>query len=228
MWLEEGKDLFEGNNFTLYVNDAEYPLVEIVVKPDGIHPAGDRCNLEGDPDGGCVSCDVIYYSVEAPIPKADSTLRLKLVYDSMVVMNETIAKSTSQGSLSRVCFRVRDNDTAFVLDSPAAWPLYMNEGELGCEFSNSWEPLYYEAGEHATFKFQVRYFQDPFISASGITRGCSDKDDASYCFGITKKTMTNYGLYIIIGAGGVTALEVIVLLIVCCVRKGHSESHALV
>ena len=47
------------------------------------------------------------------------------------------------------------------------------------------------------------------------------------CFGITKKAMTNYGLYIIIGAGGVTALEVIVLLIVCCVRKGNGESRPL-
>lgn len=203
-------------------------MEQIVVKPDGIHPAGDKCNLEGDPEGGCVSCDVVYYEVEVPIPKGESSLFIKLVHESNIVLNETIATSTNQGSLSRICFRVRDNATAFVLDTPAIWELSMNEGETGCEFSNSWEPLYYESGEHELLKFQVRYYQDPFISASSITQGCSERDDASGCFGITKKTMTNYGLYIIIGAGGVTALEVIVLLIVCCVRKGNVESRPLI
>lgn len=197
------------------------------MKPDGIHPAGDKCNLEGDPDGGCVSCDVVYFEVEVPVPKDNSKLSLKLVHEDNIVMNDTIATSTTLGTLSRICFRVHDNETTFVLDNPPVWSLDMNEGELGCEFSNSWEPLYYEAGEHSTLKFQVRYYQDPFISASSITRGCSERDDASNCFGITKKAMTNYGLYIIIGAGGVTALEVIVLLIVCCVRKGNGENHPL-
>ena len=168
------------------------------MKPDGIHPAGDKCNLEGDPVGGCVSCDVVYFEVEVPVPKDNSKLSLKLVHEGNIVMNDTIATSTTLGTLSRICFRVHDNETTFVLDNPPV-----------------------------SLKFQVRYYQDPFISASSITRGCSERDDASNCFGITKKEMTNYGLYIIIGAGGVTALEVIVLLIVCCVRKGNGENRPL-
>ena len=62
----------------------------------------------------------------------------------------------------------------------------------------------------------MRSYQDPFIAASSLTRGCNENEKNGGCFGITKKEMTTYGLYGIIAAGAVTLIELIVLFSACC------------
>ena len=59
---------------------------------------------------------------------------------------------------------------------------------------------------------EARYYMDPYISASALTRGCSEREGNSNCFGPSHKEMSNFGLYGIIAAGSVTVIELITFL----------------
>ena len=66
---------------------------------------------------------------------------------------------------------------------------------------------------------QIRSYQDPYITASSLTRGCNEEEKNSNCFGITSTEMKTYGMYAMIVTGAVTLLELVILLSACCCCK---------
>ena len=157
-WNEEGYDTFLAANFSLKVNGETVPFEKEFVIPHGLVPTGDSCSLEGDPEGGCVRGNFFYNKIEVKVPADSQSVAFDILYNDRVVVNDTVAISSSQGLLRSLCFRVRDENETYVLDTPALWDLRLNDGETGCEFSNSWEPLRYEKGDaesESRVEFQV-------------------------------------------------------------------------
>ena len=53
---------------------------------------------------------------------------------------------------------------------------------IGCYFKNNYNPLIYEFNKPSQIAINVRSFQDSYISADYITRGCSSSDiNENYC-----------------------------------------------
>ena len=66
---------------------------------------------------------------------------------------------------------------------------------------------------------EARYYMDPYITASALTRGCSEREGHHDCFGPSHKEMSKFGLYGIVAAGSVTVIELVTLLSMCiCCR----------
>ena len=156
-WNEEGYDTFLAANFSLKVNGETVPFGKEFVIPQGLIPTGDSCNLEGDPEGGCVRDDFFYNKIEVKVPTDAKSVAFDILHNDRVIINGTAATSSSQGLLRSLCFRVRDENETYVLDTPARWDLRLNDGEAGCEFSNSWEPLRYEKADSEKSESRVEF-----------------------------------------------------------------------
>lgn len=229
LYQEQGLPLIQNLTVVVSVNEESYHLDLVSQKPSPLFPTYDSCDKEGDPKEGCLKIESLYFNTSIPV-KTD-TLDLYL-FDSIHedVFNATIPVESSKKYLKRICYRL-GSPTESVIDVPPEWDLRFNTTEGGCEFGNNWKPYHYDAEKSNSIIIEARYFMDPFIAASSLTRGCNERETNRDCFGLSHNEMSTYGLYAIIAAGVVTGLEFITLLSMClccrsklpCCNKDYDE-----
>ena len=198
-----------------FIENKEYLLNKEVYAKAGSNIMKDQCNKEEE--HGCADYESIYYTTSIPMPASS----FEIILSDAVHMdsyNETVQLMKGKQYLQRICYRIGDAK-ASVLDVPPSWDLLTKNPEAGCDYGNNWSPLYYGKTKPENVTVEARYYMDPYISASALTRGCSEREGNSNCFGPSHKEMSNFGLYGIIAAGSVTAIELITFLSMCiCCR----------
>lgn len=217
-WKTVGMEEFSNNTVTVTVNGTPYKLEMVKVEATETLPCGDKCNKEEDPEGGCERVASVFFRGEVPV--SGESLEISLA-DTMHAesYNETVALSQSKEYLQRICYRIGDAH-ASILDLPPTYAIGKNVTDAGCEFGNNWEPYHYSDKKVEKVVFEARSYMDPFVASSYLTRGCSEKEGNTNCFGLSHKEMSTYGMYGIIVAGSITVIELITLLSMClCCRE---------
>ena len=64
--MSYGIDDFKGATFTAYSGDEKYVLEPYTETFGELYPIRDRCNLKGDPKGGCTTTEAFYYTANIP------------------------------------------------------------------------------------------------------------------------------------------------------------------
>ena len=213
-WMSVGLDDFRNASFVVCVNDNCTDASFSEEASGDLYPTGDKCDKPEDPEGGCVETVPGYFTKELDVFSGD--VFLKVLSDGMIVVNETIHIPNSKTYLKSICYRVRSGEKGYELDLPPTWELRAHPTEAGCEFGNSWEPIEYSKKPLNKISLQIRSYQDPYIAASSLTRGCNEDEKNHNCFGTTKKDMQTIGLYVIMAMGVVCAIELLILFSACC------------
>ena len=229
LYREQGLPIIRNLSVGVSVNEESYQLDLVSQNPSPLFPTYDSCDKEGDPTEGCLKMESVYFNTSIPI-KTD-TLDLYL-FDSIHddIYNATVPVESSKKYLKRICYRLGSPDS-FIVDIPPEWDLRFNTTDVGCEFGNNWKPYHYAMEKSESVIVEVRYFMDPFIAASSLTRGCNERETNRNCFGLSHNKMSTYGLYAIIAAGVITGVELITLLSMClccrnklpCCNKDYDE-----
>ena len=96
----------------------------------------------------------------------------------------------------------------------------------GCYYSTSHGVAVYSRTYRPVVPVQIRYYQDSFISADELTRGCSSSSPgSSSCFGMSRKEQNVTGSILSLIGGVLTLIEIFAVIAMCmCCRDGPKKN----
>lgn len=153
-WMKTGYDDFKNATFIVCINNDCSPATFSQESTGELYPTGDKCDKEGDPQGGCVETVPGFFA--RSLEKVTGDIELSITTeDSVIIVNETIHIPNAKTYLKSVCYRVRPTEHSFELDIPPTWELRTNPTDPGCEFGNAWEPVEFSKKPVDTVSIQV-------------------------------------------------------------------------
>lgn len=124
---------------------------------------------------------------------------------------------------NRICFRLKQQDGAWVLDDDNSRKLppnrnYKFESDgLGCTYDNNWNSIHYGTVHYSNIRINLRSVKDSYLVASAYTHGCSNQANLDeQCFGLPRyqeKSGIVIGFFISLGFVAFVLLCVCILAI---------------
>ena len=152
-WMDYGIEEFKGASFTAESNGEKLTLQPYTEKEGEYYPIRDRCNLKGDPKGGCLTTDAYYYAVDIPYNGAKSLdVVVRNGENGAVIYNSTYTTSTKS---------LIDFDSLGCKDVASCTPLCeklggtIPEGAKWCEYYSSLEELCYRVNRNPSGEYSI-------------------------------------------------------------------------
>ena len=151
--MEYGIDEFKGASFTVDSNGEKLTLQSSTEKDGEYYPIRDRCNLKGDPKGGCLTTDAFYYTVNIPYNGEKSlNVAVRNGENGAVIYNSTYQTSSKT---------LVDFDTLGCKDVASCTPLCeklggtIPEGAKWCEYYSYLGELCYRVNRQPSGEYII-------------------------------------------------------------------------